>query len=170
MGRHVFKSEGFSDVFLTYILFLSPTELRCSGPDWYEFGGFCYKPSEPATWDAAQKACVEQNGNLASIDMSYDQAFVAGVVLQGKADAWIGLRRKVLSGVMQNGWAWTDRFALGFLNWAPETCVEMYSDGRWNDNNCLQKRGFACRHPECKDSDCFLSTRWNREQLLSSNF
>ena len=50
---------------------------------------------EPATWDAAQKACEQQGGNLASIDMSYDQAFVAGVVLQGRADAWIGLRRKV---------------------------------------------------------------------------
>lgn len=50
---------------------------------------------EPATWDAAQTACEQQGGNLASIDMSYDQAFVAGVVLQGKADAWIGLRREV---------------------------------------------------------------------------
>lgn len=52
---------------------------------------------EPATWDAAQTACVGQGGNLASIDMSYDQAFVAGVVLQGQ-DAWIGLRRKVPCG------------------------------------------------------------------------
>lgn len=51
---------------------------------------------EPATWDAAQAACKDQGGNLASIDMSYDQAFVAGAVLQGKADAWIGLKRKVL--------------------------------------------------------------------------
>lgn len=58
---------------------------------------------EGATWDAAETACKKQGGNLASIDMSYDQAFVAGVVLQGKADAWIGLRRKVLSHrAMQN--------------------------------------------------------------------
>lgn len=52
---------------------------------------------EPKTWDAAQVACEQEGGNLASVDMSYDQAFVAGVVLQGKADAWIGLRRKVLA-------------------------------------------------------------------------
>lgn len=52
---------------------------------------------EPATWDAAQAACKQQGGNLASIDMSYDQAFVAGAVLQGKGDAWIGLRRKVMN-------------------------------------------------------------------------
>lgn len=62
------------------------------------------------------------------------------------------------------GWAWTDKTSLGFLNWAQgepnsafhpgdiaeENCVEMYLDGRWNDNNCLQKRGFACRHRQCK--------------------
>uniref|UniRef100_A0A8C2WIU2 C-type lectin domain-containing protein n=1 Tax=Cyclopterus lumpus TaxID=8103 RepID=A0A8C2WIU2_CYCLU len=183
-------------------------------------------------------SCEQQGGNLASIDMSYDQAFVAGVVVQGKADAWIGLRRKVRLGratkkdsdgkclpfwilygrycyyvyngqkgfswpdsrhycqtvkadlaslhsraeveFIRNlnytkyhnvwigltrdlGWGWTDGTALGFLNWSPgepntafhpgevgeESCVEMYPDGRWNDNNCLQKRGFACR--QCKD-------------------
>lgn len=66
------------------------------------------------------------------------------------------------------GWAWTDRTSLGFLNWAPnepnaafhpgdvaeESCVEMYQDGRWNDNDCLQKRGFACRHRQC--TDCII--------------
>lgn len=50
---------------------------------------------QPATWDAAQAACVQEGGNLASIDMSYDQAFLRGVVLNGM-DTWIGLRRKVL--------------------------------------------------------------------------
>lgn len=50
---------------------------------------------EPAAWGAAQTACEQQGGNLASVDMSYDQAFIAGAVLQGKTDAWIGLRRKV---------------------------------------------------------------------------
>lgn len=62
------------------------------------------------------------------------------------------------------GWAWTDKTSLGFVNWAPgepntafhpgeavdENCVEMYQDGRWNDNNCLEKRGFVCRHRQCK--------------------
>lgn len=72
-----------------------PTKSPC--PDgyvsWYHN---CYKLVEqPATWDAAQAACAQEGGNLASIDMSYDQAFVAGVVLNGM-DSWIGLRRKVV--------------------------------------------------------------------------
>ena len=62
---------------------------------WYQN---CYKlVEEPKAWEEAQVACEQEGGNLASIDMSYDQAFIAGVVIQGKADAWIGLRRKVLS-------------------------------------------------------------------------
>lgn len=61
------------------------------------------------------------------------------------------------------GWAWTDETSVSFLNWAPnepnsafhlgdmaENCVEMYKDGRWNDNNCMEKKSFACRHPQCK--------------------
>ncbi|KAF7653995.1 hypothetical protein LDENG_00075190, partial [Lucifuga dentata] len=270
---------------------------------WYKN---CYKlVDEPTDWTSAQKACEQQpDGNLASIDMSYDQAFVAGVVLQGKADAWIGLRRQddgsykwtdgwpvlftqwgpgepsnikdegcvsmhaspffhgtwndtkcdqakpyickiskekppptpapgdgkchpsfrpygqycyfvynhkkgfswpdshhfcqqaraelasihsraelefirslnntqihhVWLGLTRDqnfGWAWTDKTPLGFLNWAPgepnaafhpgqvgeENCVEMYPDGRWNDNNCMQKRGFACQHPQYHATD-----------------
>lgn len=71
------------------------------------------------------------------------------------------------------GWGWTDKTSLGFVNWAQgepnsafhpgdiaeENCVEMYLDGHWNDNNCLQKRGFACRHRQCKE---FLASfLWN---------
>lgn len=72
-----------------------PTSSPC--PDgyvsWYHN---CYKLVErPATWDAAQAACAQEGGNLASVDMSYDQAFLAGVVLNGM-DAWIGLRREVV--------------------------------------------------------------------------
>lgn len=72
-----------------------PTRSPCPQgyTSWYRN---CYKlVAAAATWDAAQTACEQQGGDLASIDMSYDQAFVAGVVLQGGADAWIGLRRKV---------------------------------------------------------------------------
>ena len=72
-----------------------PTNNPCKAGyiSWYKN---CYKlVEEPKKWDDAQAACKQEGGNLASIDMSYDQSFVSGVVLQGRADAWIGLRRKV---------------------------------------------------------------------------
>ncbi|XP_014906843.1 macrophage mannose receptor 1 [Poecilia latipinna] len=129
-----------------------PTKSPCPADyiSWYQN---CYKlVEEPATWDAAQAACEEQGGNLASIDMSYDQAFVAGVVLQGRADAWIGLRRKEDSSYM-----WTDGWPVFFTQWGPgepsnvqdEGCVSMHASiwfhGTWNDTKCDLAKPYICK-------------------------
>uniref|UniRef100_A0A8C6S6G1 C-type lectin domain-containing protein n=1 Tax=Neogobius melanostomus TaxID=47308 RepID=A0A8C6S6G1_9GOBI len=113
----------------------------------------CYKlVEEAATWDAAQKACAQTGGNLASIDMSYDQAFVAGVVLQGKADAWIGLKRKD-----DGSYMWTDGWPVFFTQWGPgepsnyagEGCVSMHASpffhGTWNDTKCDDAKPYICK-------------------------
>ncbi|XP_036973174.1 macrophage mannose receptor 1 [Acanthopagrus latus] len=129
-----------------------PTKNPC--PDgyisWYQN---CYKlVEEPATWDAAQTVCEQQGGNLASIDMSYDQAFIAGVVLQGKADAWIGLRRKE-----DGSYMWTDGWPVFFTQWGPgepsnidgEGCVSMHGSpmfhGTWNDTKCDVSKPYICK-------------------------
>ncbi|XP_047200502.1 macrophage mannose receptor 1 [Hippoglossus stenolepis] len=129
-----------------------PTQSPCPGGyvSWYQN---CYKlVEEPATWDAAQKACKQQGGNLASIDMSYDQAFVAGVVLQGRADAWIGLRRQD-----ESSYSWTDGWPVFFTQWGPgepsnikdEGCVSMHASrvfhGTWNDTKCDQAKPYICK-------------------------
>ncbi|XP_035247102.1 macrophage mannose receptor 1 [Anguilla anguilla] len=114
----------------------------------------CYKlAEEPKTWEAAQEACEQEKGNLASIDQSYDQAFVAGVVLQGKSDAWIGLRRQ------ENGdsYTWTDGWPVYFTHWGPgepsnhagEGCVSMHASlhlhGLWNDTDCRSAKRYLCK-------------------------
>lgn len=81
------------------------------------------------------------------------------------------------------GWAWTDQTPLGFLNWAPgepnlafhpgsaveENCVEMYADGLWNDNNCLQRRGFVCRHHQCELRLPWISRAHDAVLFFNSN-
>ncbi|XP_056147018.1 macrophage mannose receptor 1 [Lampris incognitus] len=136
----------------------SPTKSPC--PDgymsWYQN---CYKlMEEPITWDAAQRACEQQGGNLASIDLSYDQAFIAGVVLQGKADAWIGLRREDDTG----SYKWTDNWPVFYTHWGPgepsnnkgEGCVSMHADlyfhGTWNDTKCDQAKPYICKISSAK--------------------
>ncbi|KAF5900830.1 macrophage mannose receptor 1-like, partial [Clarias magur] len=58
---------------------------------WYKN---CYKlVSEPKPWEEALAACKKEGANLASVDMSYDQAFISAVLQQNKEDTWIGLRR-----------------------------------------------------------------------------
>ncbi|XP_076014518.1 uncharacterized protein LOC143007034 [Genypterus blacodes] len=117
---------------------------------WYKN---CYMlVEEAADWDSAQKACAKTGGNLASIDMSYDQAFVSGVVLQGKADAWIGLRRQD-----DGSYKWSDSWPVLFTQWGPgeptnikdEGCVSMhawpYFHGTWNDTDCNQAKPYVCK-------------------------
>uniref|UniRef100_A0A3Q2YEL3 C-type lectin domain-containing protein n=1 Tax=Hippocampus comes TaxID=109280 RepID=A0A3Q2YEL3_HIPCM len=112
----------------------------------------CYKlVEEPATWDAAQKACEQHGANLVSIDMSYDQAFVAGVVL------FLNNTLVLCDLVLQDdgSFAWTDGWPVFFTQWGPgepdnlkdEGCVSMRGSplfhGTWNDTRApLPRRGF----------------------------
>ncbi|XP_038845355.1 macrophage mannose receptor 1 [Salvelinus namaycush] len=131
----------------------APTQNPCPSGyvSWYKN---CYKlVEEPKTWEAAQVACEQEGGNLASVDMSYDQAFVAGAILQGKADAWIGLRRKDDS----SSYKWTDGWTVFFTHWGPgepsnhkaEGCVSMHADpifhGTWNDTDCNSAKAYICK-------------------------
>ncbi|KAM8872531.1 uncharacterized protein ACB058_004460 isoform 1-T1 [Synchiropus picturatus] len=129
-----------------------PTKSPC--PDGYiSWYMNCYKlVEEPATWASARATCEKQGGDLASIDMSYDQAFVAGAVLQGETDAWIGLRRKE-----DDSYMWSDGWPVFFTNWGPgepsnikgEGCVSMHASrflhGTWNDTDCDQAKAFVCK-------------------------
>lgn len=108
------------------------------------------------SWPEARHYCQEVKGaDLASIHSRAEVEFIRNINYTKYHNVWIGLTRD-----RSFGWGWTDLTSLAFTNWAAgepneaihdgdvgkENCVEMYHDGRWNDNNCVQKRGFACRH------------------------
>uniref|UniRef100_A0A8C2IH83 C-type lectin domain-containing protein n=1 Tax=Cyprinus carpio TaxID=7962 RepID=A0A8C2IH83_CYPCA len=131
-----------------------PTSTPCSSGyiTWYSS---CYKlVSEPKPWEEAQQACVKEGGNLASVDMSYDQAFISAAVQQGKTDAWIGLRR--LAG--SDSYKWSDGWPVFFTHWGPgeptnhegEGCVSMHApshfiQGTWNDTACAAAKPYICK-------------------------
>ncbi|XP_030005898.1 macrophage mannose receptor 1 [Sphaeramia orbicularis] len=134
-----------------------PTKTNCPSGyvSWYQN---CYRlVNELATWDAAEAACRKQKAHLASIDQSYDQAFVAGVVLQGGPDAWIGLRRKE-----DSSYYWTDGWPVFFTQWGPgepsnhkdEGCVSMHGSrmfhGTWNDTKCDDPKPYICKYTKEK--------------------
>ncbi|KAE8284957.1 hypothetical protein D5F01_LYC16402 [Larimichthys crocea] len=127
-------------------------------PFWVPYGRYCYyvyDGKEGFSWPDSQHYCQSHRTELVSIHERADVEFIRNMNYTKYHHIWIGLTRD-----NNFGWAWTDKTAVGFLNWAPgepnaafhpgqvaeENCVEMYHDGRWNDNNCMQKRGFACRH------------------------
>uniref|UniRef100_A0A3P8UDS1 C-type lectin domain-containing protein n=1 Tax=Cynoglossus semilaevis TaxID=244447 RepID=A0A3P8UDS1_CYNSE len=139
--------------FSIYRCFMFPADSHCDN-GYLLYRDFCYhfETETVKSWQDAEDHCTSEQGHLVSFHSEEELSFLT-VVQQAKSDVWIGLRRKV-GPKLDFGWGWTDKTSVGYVNWAPgepNNCVEMYDDGRWNDNNCLQKRGFACRHRQCKD-------------------
>uniref|UniRef100_A0AAQ6ID92 C-type lectin domain-containing protein n=1 Tax=Anabas testudineus TaxID=64144 RepID=A0AAQ6ID92_ANATE len=129
-------------------------------PFWAHYGRYCYfvyNGQQGFSWPDSRHYCQQFKADLVSIHSRADVEFIRNLNATKNHNIWIGLTRdsncECRNGQKNND---TDT-SLGFLNWAPgepnaafhpgevaeESCVEMYADGRWNDNNCMQKRGFC---------------------------
>uniref|UniRef100_A0A672J831 C-type lectin domain-containing protein n=1 Tax=Salarias fasciatus TaxID=181472 RepID=A0A672J831_SALFA len=100
---------------------------------------YTYDGEKGFSWPEAQHSCQQAHAELASFHSRAEVEFIVSLNRTKYHHLWIGLTRD-----RNFGWGWTDKTA--------EKCVEMYHDGLWNDNNCLEKRGFVCRHRQCKVS------------------
>ncbi|XP_024917706.1 macrophage mannose receptor 1 isoform X1 [Cynoglossus semilaevis] len=142
----------------------APGDGKCL-PFWIPYGRYCYlvyNSEKGYSWPDSRHYCQEAKAELVSIHSRAEVEFIRNLNYTKKHNIWIGLTRD-----RNFGWGWTDKTSVGYVNWAPgepnaafhpgdvaeENCVEMYDDGRWNDNNCLQKRGFACRHRQYYTTD-----------------
>uniref|UniRef100_A0A671RIF6 C-type lectin domain-containing protein n=1 Tax=Sinocyclocheilus anshuiensis TaxID=1608454 RepID=A0A671RIF6_9TELE len=95
--------------------------LRCSGPDWYEFGEFCYKPfEEKKTWHSARTACRQLGADLVSIRSMTEQSWLESYLYQGTT-VW-------------RCYHWSEGTPVSHTNWGhgepnnhngQENCVEM---------------------------------------------
>ncbi|KAG7266658.1 hypothetical protein CRUP_028375 [Coryphaenoides rupestris] len=112
-------------------------ELRCSGPDWYEFGGFCYKPfGVKVTWLQARQACRGLGAELVSVLSVTEQSWVESYLYLATNDVWTGLHDPTQSGM----YVWSDGHETVFTYWAPdepnnhfgfdEDCVEILHEVR----------------------------------------
>jgi len=104
----------------------------------------------PASWAAAQDLCVDAGGNLAVVDNSDENEFLASF-LETQA-AWIGLHDKTTEGSFK----WVDGTSLGYSNWYPgqpndygygQDCTEMLPNGLWNDQYCDKHLEFIMEVP-----------------------
>uniref|UniRef100_A0A8C9YYS3 C-type lectin domain-containing protein n=1 Tax=Sander lucioperca TaxID=283035 RepID=A0A8C9YYS3_SANLU len=125
--------------------------INTDGPDWYEFGDFCYKPFEDKkTWHGAQHTCRAIGAQLVSILSMKEQSW-----LETTSDVWTGLNDLVVTGMF----TWSDDHMVTFTYWAPgepnnhdgfsEDCVEMlHQTGRWNDVSCTELNTYICKMPK----------------------
>ncbi|XP_051871858.1 macrophage mannose receptor 1 isoform X2 [Pristis pectinata] len=146
----------------------TPTEAPGLGgcpTDWKPFGKKCFmfygkKEEDHLSWSAARDVCINNGGNLASIQSAKEQAFITLSLADFPVDVWIGL-----NDINSEGrYLWTEGKGVFYTNWAkgfPTGKVYTYDNpqsdcvtvsvtakkigGLWKDNYCHIKRGFICQ-------------------------
>uniref|UniRef100_A0A8C6S027 Asialoglycoprotein receptor 2 n=1 Tax=Nannospalax galili TaxID=1026970 RepID=A0A8C6S027_NANGA len=128
------------------LAFLQSNGTECCPVNWVQHGGSCYWFSRTGmTWAEADKYCQLENAHLLVINSWEEQV---------RKFTWIGLTDR------DGSWKWVDgtEYRNNYQNWAitqpdnwqghelggGEDCAEILSDGRWNDNFCLQVNRWAC--------------------------
>ncbi len=131
--------------------------------DGYVVGSRCYKAVKSTlTWSAANTACVNWGGHLASVSDAIENTAIRNAAdrVVGKVSVHIGLNDTVTEGK----YVWNDGTPFGFTNWntgepnnsGNEDVVAMLSTGKWNDflaTTALE--GYVCERaapPKCEDA------------------
>lgn len=103
------------------------------------------------SWTTGRDRCEDDGAHLVVIDDETENAYVR---LLGLGNLWIGLNDRV----DEDMFVWVTGAELSYENWSDdepnnsggEDCVEMQSDGEWNDEACddvFRYRRFVC---ECE--------------------
>ncbi|XP_071789140.1 macrophage mannose receptor 1-like [Asterias amurensis] len=144
----------------------TPTDKPLTGgcPDgWFQTITKCYKvfggPSNQKTRTEAQAECKKHNnGNLAIILNSGEQALLSSLMESDSESLWIGLSN---IGSPNGQYQWSDGSKIDYTNWdrgqpqgwndpdVPQNdCVRMmnspHNPGKWSNVFCYIKSGFAC--------------------------
>jgi len=121
---------------------------------WTPFGVHCYKVfNESVTWMTAKTTCMLMGGELATVNYPVINDFLSSKATEFNTRVWVGMHCKR----MNNYFEWVSGDPVLFTNWNrrepnnarfDENCVEMYTNGKWNDNPCDDTgimHGYACR-------------------------
>ncbi|KAM7400359.1 hypothetical protein PAMA_004852 [Pampus argenteus] len=123
----------------------------CSSP-WIPYNGHCFHLQQTQkTWSDAQRACLNEGGNLVSIRNLEDQSFVISQLGYASTnELWIGLNDRKREGLFE----WSDHSTVSFTSWKfgnpavftdLEDCVLIGGEnGDWADRVCEEKHGFIC--------------------------
>ncbi|XP_032115105.1 pulmonary surfactant-associated protein A-like isoform X1 [Sapajus apella] len=99
---------------------------------------------QSVTFDAAQEACARAGGSIAVPRSPEENEAIASFAYKYNTYAYVGLTE----GPSPGDFRYSDGTPVNYTNWYPgepagqgtETCVEMYTDGQWNDKSCLYYR------------------------------
>lgn len=103
---------------------------------------------QSVNFDAIRESCARAGGRIAVPMSPEENEAIASIVKKHNTYAYLGLAEGPATGDFH----YLDGAPVNYTNWYPgeprgrgkEKCVEMYTDGRWNDKNCLQYRLAIC--------------------------
>ncbi|OQV13091.1 hypothetical protein BV898_12633 [Hypsibius exemplaris] len=122
-------------------------------------GGTPTKPGVQISWRQAKIECEKLNSTLASVRSPADLVCIQDVIQFSGKPLWIGLEEVWSSEIGNYTWRWMngDVLTSNWNNWSPgepnylttirDSCVEMYSNGKWNNVNCNDngpRNGYVC--------------------------
>ncbi|KAM5158317.1 macrophage mannose receptor 1-like [Mantella aurantiaca] len=131
--------------------------LESSSVSWIPFRGHCYflEAEKVYEWGKATINCLQNGGNLVSIEDQHEADFLFGhlVLLSDKARYfWIGAYRNV-----EGKWLWIDNTPMDYVNWGdgePKErsyleCVRIFSrTGNWSVGYCSSTNAYICKTPK----------------------
>ncbi|KAF4788739.1 surfactant protein A [Turdus rufiventris] len=97
---------------------------------------------------SALQSCEEVGGTLAAPKNEEENKAIMDIVKQYNQYAYLGIREGETSGQFK----YINGMPLNYSNWyqhepagkGKEKCVEMYTDGTWNDKKCNMRRLTIC--------------------------
>ncbi|XP_027748828.1 pulmonary surfactant-associated protein A-like isoform X2 [Empidonax traillii] len=115
-----------------------------------EFGGKIFATNgKKADFNTTLEKCKEAGGSIAAPRNPGENDAIQYFVKTFNTYAYLGVKESLIPGKFQ----FLDGTELGYTNWhsnepsgkGEEGCVEMYTDGTWNDKRCNQNRLIVCQ-------------------------
>ncbi|XP_053305852.1 pulmonary surfactant-associated protein A-like [Spea bombifrons] len=99
-------------------------------------------------FEVSKNTCKAAGGKLATPTNDAENKAILSIVKEHNRYAYLGIREGAIPGVLQN----LDGLPVTYTRWrknepngkGKENCVEMYTDGTWNDKACNQNRLTIC--------------------------
>ncbi|XP_059167869.1 C-type lectin BfL-2-like isoform X2 [Physella acuta] len=140
-------------LYITQVDF-SQVSATCISPTAVKFGNRCFQVFDtPLSWDKADETCsaFTKRRELAKFS-TWDELYFLNILqrLHGYKEMWLGANDPTHDGK----WVWQDGTIANLSSlWSPnepnnadgdEYCLEIFSDGKLNDESCNRLRPFVC--------------------------
>uniref|UniRef100_A0A8C8RRJ6 C-type lectin domain-containing protein n=1 Tax=Pelusios castaneus TaxID=367368 RepID=A0A8C8RRJ6_9SAUR len=102
-------------------------------------------------FETSKAACSQNGGLLASPRNSEENSAVQQIAARHKKIPFLGINDLLTKGTFRH----LNGETIEYSNWSPkepsnsggqENCVEVYSNGKWNDKICTEKRLIVCEY------------------------